>query len=192
MPVVITCYETPRDAAPPTVASETGLLFRAAAALPSRFGYVELTEESDSDAAIALARRVANGSAAASAGSYAVFHSNDRAADPFSTDARHSSIMFVNCLECPPDREDATFAVWHEINAYMVTKPGYRWHKLHRRTHPDAPFGFVNVVEWESAAAWQAAHDDGFRALAASRDLPFTAYPTLCEPIEDTAALRAQ
>jgi heme-degrading monooxygenase HmoA len=100
--------------------------------------------------------------------------------------------MFVNCLECPSDREDATFEVWQEINAYMVTKPGYRWHKLHRRTHPDAPFGFVNVVEWESAAAWQAAHDEGFRALAARPDLTFTAYPTLCQPIEDAAALRAR
>jgi hypothetical protein len=39
----------------------------------------------------------------------------------------------------------------------------------------------VNVVEWESVAAWQAAHDEGFRELAA--DPPFVARPTLCLPV---------
>jgi hypothetical protein len=53
----------------------------------------------------------------------------------------------------------------------------------HRRTHDDAPFGFVNIVEWESAAAWEAAHDDGFRALTAPANLPFVTYPTVCTPV---------
>jgi hypothetical protein len=64
----------------------------------------------------------------------------------------------------------------------MVTKPGYRWHRLHRRLDDEAPFGLVNVVEWESPQAWRAAHDDGFRRLAGG-ELPFTAHPTLCRPL---------
>lgn len=54
----------------------------------------------------------------------------------------------------------------------MVTEPGYRWHRLHRRGHDDAPFGLVNLAGWESADAWAAAHDDGFRALADRPDIP--------------------
>jgi hypothetical protein len=88
-----------------------------------------------------------------------------------------------------PGDEDDAFAVWREINAYMVTKPGYRWHRLHRRTDPSAPFGQVNVARWESAAAWRAAHDEGFRTLAARPDLPFEPVATLCELVGDPELL---
>jgi heme-degrading monooxygenase HmoA len=73
--------------------------------------------------------------------------------------------------------------VWRDVNAYMVNKPGYRWHRLHRRVSDDAPFGLVNVVEWESVAAWRAAHDEGFRERAVRPNMPMTAYPTLCVPV---------
>ena len=185
MPVVITCYQVPRDATPPAGATRPRLLLRAAAAPPSRFGYLELIEVTSTSVAIAAASELADGPTPALSGGYEVFHTNDRPAAPFA-DVDGSSIMFVNCLQCTPGDEDAAFAVWQEINAYMVTKPGYRWHKLHRRVHPDAAFGFVNVVECESAAAWEAAHDAGFRALAARPDLHFTAFPTLCLPVSDT------
>jgi heme-degrading monooxygenase HmoA len=185
MPVVITCYEIPRDAKPPAGSAPQRLLLRAAVVPPSPFGYLELSEVADGDAAATTARELAEGATPARSGTYEVFHANDRAAAPFAAEDG-SPIMFINCLQCANEDEDAAFSVWREINAYMVTKPGYRWHKLHRRAHPDAAFGFVNVVEWESAAAWEAAHDQGFRALAARPDLPFTPIPTLCFPVDDT------
>ena len=64
----------------------------------------------------------------------------------------------------------------------MVNQPGYRWHRLHHRVHDDAAFGLVNIVEWESVTAWQAAHDAGFRARAVRDHMPFDAHPTLCRP----------
>jgi heme-degrading monooxygenase HmoA len=188
MPVVITCYEIPRDTTPPAGANRPRLLLRAAAAPPSPFGYVELCDVADREDAVTTARGLADGTVPARSGSYEVIHANDRPAAAFAGDAG-SSIMFVNCLQCAPEDEDAAFAVWREINAYMVTQPGYRWHKLHRRAHPDGAFGFVNVVEWESAAAWEAAHDEGFRALAARPDLPFAPLPTLCSPVDATASV---
>jgi heme-degrading monooxygenase HmoA len=75
------------------------------------------------------------------------------------------SVPFVNCFEVPQGREDEFFALWREVNAYMQRKPGYIGHRLHRALAPDARFRFVNFAEWESAAQWKAAHDDGFRAL---------------------------
>jgi heme-degrading monooxygenase HmoA len=185
MPVVITCYEIPRDAVPPAGSTRRRLLLRAADSPPSPFGYLELNDVADGEAALAIARELAGGPIPARSGTYEVFHTNDQAAAPFAAEDG-APTMFINCLQCTPEDEEAAFGVWREINAYMVTKPGYRWHQLHRRAHPDAPFGFVNVVEWESAAAWAAAHDEGFRALAARPDLPFTPIPTLCSPVDDT------
>jgi heme-degrading monooxygenase HmoA len=116
-------------------------------------------------------------------GRYEVIHSRDQAAAPYGPPR---PVTFINCMAVPPGSEDAAFAVWQEINAYMVTKPGYRWHRLHRRTDPGAPFGQINVARWESADAWKAAHDAGFRALAARPDLPFEPVATLCELVDDT------
>jgi len=97
-------------------------------------------------------------------------------------------VLFVNCMAFPPARHDAAFALWQEVNAYMVNQPGYRWHRLHHRVHDDAAFGLVNIVEWESVTAWQAAHDAGFRARAVRDHMPFDAHPTLCRP---TASVHA-
>jgi heme-degrading monooxygenase HmoA len=135
---------------------------------------------SPEDAAAAVAR--ASGVPGAQAGRYDAFHVNERAAAPFDPESPGDPVVFVNCMRFAPEQHDAAFAAWERVNRYMVEKPGYRWHRLHRRLHDDAPFGLVNVVEWESPEAWLAAHDEGFRALTGG-DLPFTAYPTLCRSV---------
>ncbi|HEX8096065.1 antibiotic biosynthesis monooxygenase family protein [Jatrophihabitans sp.] len=186
MPTVISCYEIPNDSEPPlaTTAARTQQLFRAVAP-GTRFGYLEVAEFDDGAAALDAARTIAGGPVTALSGSYQAFHVNDRPAPPFTAAGTDSPIIFINCLQFSPDRQDAAFEAWKRVNDYMVTKPGYRWHRLHRRTHDDAPFGFVNVVEWDSAASWEAAHDAGFRALTAPRNLPFVTYPTVCAPVPD-------
>jgi heme-degrading monooxygenase HmoA len=123
--------------------------------------------------------------ATALSGRYEIVHTRHDAAAPFAPDDPARPVTFLNCMVVRPGDEDAAFAVWREVNAYMVTKPGYRWHRLHRRVDADAPFGLINVARWESADAWRAAHDGGFRALAARPDLPFTPVPTLCELVDD-------
>ncbi|HEV2886423.1 MAG TPA: antibiotic biosynthesis monooxygenase [Jatrophihabitans sp.] len=186
MPTVISCYEIPNDAEPPlaTAAGRTRQLFRATAP-NTRFGYLQVAEFDTAAAALDAVRSIAGGPTPALSGSYEAFHTNDRPAAPFSTGGAEESVFFINCLEFPPDQQDAAFQAWKRVNDYMVTKPGYRWHRLHRRTHPEAPFGFVNVVEWDSVASWEAAHDEGFRARTAPQNLPFVTYPTVCRPVAD-------
>jgi heme-degrading monooxygenase HmoA len=77
-------------------------------------------------------------------------------------------VTFINCFEVPAGREDGFFALWSEVNRYMRSKPGYLSHRLHHSILPGARFAFVNVALWESAESWQAAHDDGFRALVSA------------------------
>jgi hypothetical protein len=118
-------------------------------------------------------------------GRYEVIHSREHAAAPFAPETPANPVTFINCMVVRPGDEDAAFAAWQEINAYMVTKPGYRWHRLHRRIDPDAPFGQINVARWESEDAWRAAHDEGFRALAGRPDLPFEPVAALCQLLDD-------
>jgi heme-degrading monooxygenase HmoA len=98
---------------------------------------------------------------------------------------------FVNCFEVEPGREDEAFARWQQVNAYMVAKPGFISHRLHRSLGADARFRFVNVASWQSTAQWQAAHDEGFRALV-SGPLPFVSVPALFEVIDEGAATPAE
>lgn len=74
-------------------------------------------------------------------------------------------VTLVNCFEIPQGREDEFFALWQHVNTYMRAKKGYIEHKLHRSLAPDARFRFVNVACWASVQDFNAAHDEGFRAL---------------------------
>lgn len=180
MTTVITVYDLPEGADAPTVLGEGHTLHRAVGT-PASFGWVDLGESPSPETA-GLVVTEAGRRPGALAGRYDVFHVGDRSAEAFEQAGGDESVIFVNCMRFAPERHDEAFAAWERVNHYMVRKPGYRWHRLHRRVDRGAPFGLINVVEWESPAAWRAAHDDGFRALT-SGDLPFTAQPTLCRPI---------
>jgi heme oxygenase (mycobilin-producing) len=99
------------------------------------------------------------------------------------------TVRFINAFEVPAGREDAFFALWREVNTYMVAKDGYLWHRLHRSLSPDARYRFVNYVEWASVEAWEAAHDDGFRALVGKPEWrEFTTTPALYEVVHEGQA----
>src|SRR5690349_463081 len=91
-------------------------------------------------------------------------------------------ITFVNCFSVPAGREDEFLCLWTTVNVYMAVKPGYVDHALHRSIDPNAAYRFVNVAHWESAEAWRAAHDAGFRALVQAPEwADFTSLPGLYE-----------
>ena len=75
------------------------------------------------------------------------------------------AVTLINSFEIPAGREEEFFNLWSQVNTYMQPKPGYLRHALHRALKPDAPFRFINVAQWESLGHFQAAHDEGFRAL---------------------------
>jgi heme-degrading monooxygenase HmoA len=99
------------------------------------------------------------------------------------------SITLVNCFEVPAGREHEFFRLWQQVNAYMRQKRGYLEHKLHRSLRADAQFRFINVARWASQADFDAAHDDGFRALV-TQDAwaPFRSRPALYEVVHEAQA----
>jgi len=100
-------------------------------------------------------------------------------------------ITLVNCFEVPAGREDEFFALWQQVNTYMRAKPGYLEHNLHRSLAPDARFRFVNVARWTSQADFDAAHDDGFRALVSRPEwAAFRPFSTLYEVVHEGKAER--
>lgn len=99
------------------------------------------------------------------------------------------AVTLVNCFEIPAGREDEFFALWQQVNSYMRQKKGYLEHKLHRSLAPDAPFRFINVARWASKEDFDAAHDEGFRALVTKQEwTPFRSRPALYEVIHEGQA----
>lgn len=98
------------------------------------------------------------------------------------------TVTFVNLFEIPARRDDAFFALWREVNAYMRTKSGYLEHRMHRALLDDARYRYVNIALWSSLQAWRDAHDDGFRALVGRPEwAEFRSTPGLYEVVHDNA-----
>lgn len=95
-------------------------------------------------------------------------------------------VTLVNCFEIPAGQEEEFFALWKQVNTYMRNKKGYLGHKLHRSLAPDAQYRFVNVAQWASAEDFNAAHDEGFRALVSQPDwAAFRTFPALYEVVHE-------
>jgi heme-degrading monooxygenase HmoA len=68
------------------------------------------------------------------------------------------SVILINPFEVPDGTNDEDFLRrWERAADYMRQQPGFVSTRLHRALRPDARFRFVNVAEWESPQAFQAA-----------------------------------
>ena len=78
------------------------------------------------------------------------------------------SVILINPFEVPEGTDDEQFlSGWQRAADYMRQQPGFLSTRLHRALAPDARFRFINVAEWESPQAFQAAvTSDEFRELA--------------------------
>lgn len=76
-----------------------------------------------------------------------------------------ATVRLINCFEVPDGRDEEFLARFREVNAYMVTKPGYLGHALHRSLRPEARYRFVNYVEWQSPEHLSAARDERYVEL---------------------------
>jgi heme-degrading monooxygenase HmoA len=86
-------------------------------------------------------------------------------------------VTFINLFQVAPGRDEAFGALWRPVNRYMGTQDGYQGHWLHRALRDDATYRYANIATWESADAWQAAHDEQFRTLVSAagwREFPST------------------
>ena len=93
-----------------------------------------------------------------------------------------SNVSLINPFELPADIADDQFRLgWERAADLLRVRPGFVGTRLHRAVSPDARFRFVNVAEWESPQAFQAAvADDAFRRLAQGAP---PNYPALSEVI---------
>lgn len=100
-----------------------------------------------------------------------------------------SSVILVNRFQVPVGREEEFFALWQQVNSYMRNKKGYVGHKLHRSLAPDAEYRFINVAQWSSLQEFNAAHDDGFRALVTQPGWEaFRSFPAIYEVVHEGRA----
>ncbi len=78
------------------------------------------------------------------------------------------SVILINPFEVSTEAPEGVFLqAWDRAADYMRQQPGFLSSRLHRALAPDARFRFVNLAEWSSPAAFQAAvTSEQFRAIA--------------------------
>ena len=82
-----------------------------------------------------------------------------------------TNIVAINPFEVPQGREDEALSMWEAFAEYFRKQPGYISTKLHKAIYPDAKFHLINVAEWESAEAFQAALSNP-EFMDVAKDLP--------------------
>jgi heme-degrading monooxygenase HmoA len=71
--------------------------------------------------------------------------------------SQSQSVVLINTFEVPEDRLDETIASWEKARDFLKAQPGFISTRLHRSLTPAACFRLVNVAQWETPAAYQAA-----------------------------------
>lgn len=66
-------------------------------------------------------------------------------------------VIVINPFEVPQGREEEALAMWDAFAEYFRKQQGYISIRLHKAINPDAKFHLINIAEWESAEAFQAA-----------------------------------
>ncbi len=97
-------------------------------------------------------------------------------------DGNSGPVVLINLFEVPADADEGFITAWEQARDFLAAQDGYRSTELHQSLGPDAEFRFVNVAEWASPAAFQAATGQpGFRHAAAA--IQHRAHPGLYEVV---------
>ena len=86
-------------------------------------------------------------------------------------DPRQSYVTLINVFEISPDDVEPFLHDWQERAQFLGRQPGFRSLRLHRALTPDARFQLVNVAEWDSAEALEAATAQDFFQESAQRSM---------------------
>ena len=97
-------------------------------------------------------------------------------------------VTFINIFEVPVEQIDMLIAHWRDLAKIMSTAPGFRDARLHRALSSQTRFQIVNVANWESSQAWEAAaanpdFQERLRALAEDTEVQLSANPALYEVV---------
>lgn len=93
-------------------------------------------------------------------------------------------ITVINPFEVPQGREEEALSMWDVFAAYFRKQPGYISTTLHKAIDPEAKFHFINIAEWETVEAFQAALSNP-ELMEIAQDLPqdIPHYPGIYEII---------
>ena len=97
-------------------------------------------------------------------------------------DGNSGLVVLINLFEVPAGAEAGFIAAWERARDFLQTQDGYRSTELHQSLGPDAEFRFVNVAEWASPAAFQAAVG---QPDFPGREMPFPAHPALYQVVAE-------
>jgi heme-degrading monooxygenase HmoA len=99
-------------------------------------------------------------------------------------------VTLVNCFVVEADRDDVFLDLWKGTSEYFRSQPGYRSLRLHRALSPDAPYRYINVANWASAAEFQAAHQkqEFFQVVGQPAWREFPSSPVLYEVVVEHTA----
>lgn len=100
--------------------------------------------------------------------------------------AHNGPVVLINLFEVPAEADEGFIAAWERTRDFLAAQPGYRSTALHRSLGGDAEFRFVNVAEWASPAAFQAATA---QPDFPGRAVPFAAHTGLYEILREDRAL---
>ena len=100
-------------------------------------------------------------------------------------------ITLINVFEIRPDDVERFMQQWRERADFLGRQPGFRSLRLHRALNPDSRFQLVNVAEWDSAEALQAATAQDFfqqSAQRSMRELAVAAHPAVYRVVIEATA----
>lgn len=96
------------------------------------------------------------------------------------------AVTLINPFEVPEGREAEALKDWDAAAEYLRKQPGYISTKLHEAIAPGGKFHFINVAQWESAEAFQAAvGSPEFQKLAQHAVENFPHHPALYRVVRE-------
>lgn len=77
--------------------------------------------------------------------------------NPTNAQSADDPVILINPFVVPAGSEEEAVAMWKQARDFLATQPGYISTRLHRTLSPDATYTLINVAEWKSVKAFQAA-----------------------------------
>jgi heme oxygenase (mycobilin-producing) len=100
-------------------------------------------------------------------------------------------ITLINVFEIGTDDVERFLLEWQDRAQFLGRQPGFRSLRLHRALNPDSRFQLVNVAEWDSADALQAATAQDFFQQSTQRSMKefaVAAHPAIYRVVIEAAA----
>jgi heme-degrading monooxygenase HmoA len=99
-------------------------------------------------------------------------------------------ITLINIFEISADDVDLFLQEWKDRAQFLGSQPGFRSLRLHRALNPNSQFQLINVAEWDSAEALDAATEQDVFKQSTHRsmhDFAVAAHPAIYRVVIEAA-----